>query len=929
MTALAAMEAREEVLRLELAGGEENMTKAFEDVRSIESEIARLEGDISVREGSVRSIEERIHRLLDDEKNLQRLGESEEHERVQLELELESIEGEYRKYSEGLGSTLEVLEGSERELAEMREKVDGARRGLFSLGTERSRLTSEVDSGKKVLESIHRRRGEILSRESFLEERIRTARSARAEREDELAKASGQREEQQRTIDDLKACLDSSRAELSQVESRLVSLSEQMAEFRGLQRTLAALEDEMEGFSEGVRGILKEYAGSGASGILGVVADHLQVPQRFEKAALAVLGERLQHVIVDHPDSGLSAVDYLKERSKGRGGFIPKSPRTNGGGNGSLAAVQEEGVLGPLTDLVDFSEDLNGVGDFLLGHAVVVESLDKALRLWRSSGFEGTLVTLDGDVVEPTGVITGGSLDGGGTEILSRKRRLKEVRELSASLDVELGSTRVRRDDLREKIASDEGELDEARRRLREAEKSCIDGEGSLALLEKEAVQLETSVEDIRTEARMIQDEAAQTSRHILECQERLARLADEEAATQERLQSLEGSLGELEGTLQGLRRDAEEARIKVNSITLKRESSEKALEGARTRSREFEERRSRMREEIEDSRARILLHREEIEAGRTGVEEAAAELDVRKERLVRLREEQERARSEAGEVAVQVREMRQIIGMMRDEVSRIDIRIHELKTERQGLLTRVQEEHGLDIASVSADLIGDREYDRPEAMERIGSLRQKIASLGEVNPGAVEEFEELNQRYDFLTAQKDDLESSIESLQKAIRKINRKSRERFVSTFKEVNENFSRLFPALFEGGSGEMVLIDENDPLNTGVEINVKPPGKKLRSMQLLSGGEKALVSLTMILSMFLVKPSPFCILDEVDAPLDDDNLSHFARIVQDLSRKYQVLVITHNKLTMESADVLYGITMREPGVSQVVSVRLRDVA
>ena len=180
-----------------------------------------------------------------------------------------------------------------------------------------------------------------------------------------------------------------------------------------------------------------------------------------------------------------------------------------------------------------------------------------------------------------------------------------------------------------------------------------------------------------------------------------------------------------------------------------------------------------------------------------------------------------------------------------------------------------------------------------------------------------------------FMSTQKIDLEESIESLQKAIRKINRKSRERFLSTFKEVNENFGRLFPRLLNGGSAEMILLDESDPLNTGVDIHVRLPGKRLKSMQLLSGGEKAMVSLTMILSMFLAKPSPVCILDEVDAPLDDENVGNFASIIREMSERFQFLIITHNKLTMEAVDVLYGITMREPGVSQVVSVKLREIA
>ncbi|TNF45785.1 hypothetical protein EP232_05380 [bacterium] len=353
------------------------------------------------------------------------------------------------------------------------------------------------------------------------------------------------------------------------------------------------------------------------------------------------------------------------------------------------------------------------------------------------------------------------------------------------------------------------------------------------------------------------------------------------------------------------------------------------ALESARSRSQDVDDRRNRIQEEIEDSKGQIQVHRDEIQSGSEMVVKMASELEDRKDQLIQLREEQQESRSEAALLTAKIREIRSKAANVRNEGAEIDIRVHELRTERQNLTERVREEHDLELSTLTEDDFDTEEFDKVAASEQIGSLRQKISTLGEVNPGAVEEFDELNERYEFLTTQKIDLEESIESLQKAIRKINRTSKERFLTTFKEVNENFSRLFPDLFAGGSGELVLLDETDPLNTGVEIQVKPPGKKLKSMQLLSGGEKALVSLTMILSMFLAKPSPFCILDEVDAPLDDDNLGHFASIVKDLSKDFQFLVITHNKLTMESADVLYGITMREPGVSQVVSVRMKDVA
>jgi chromosome segregation protein len=329
------------------------------------------------------------------------------------------------------------------------------------------------------------------------------------------------------------------------------------------------------------------------------------------------------------------------------------------------------------------------------------------------------------------------------------------------------------------------------------------------------------------------------------------------------------------------------------------------------------------------DASSRVETHTAEIEECRAEVMSAVSELEEKKETLRVLRKKQDELRLQADELASDARNHRTKVSVLREEASRIDIRIHELRTERQHIVERVQEEHQRDVLELTSDCFEVLEFDHKAAEERISFLREKIAQMGEVNPGAVEEFEELNERYEFLSSQKADLEASIESLLKAIRKINRTSRERFMETFTRVSENFSSLFPRLFDGGSADMILLDGSDPLNTGVEIQVRLPGKRLKSMQLLSGGEKALVSLTMILSMFLAKPSPVCILDEVDAPLDDENLGNFSEIIREMSEKYQFLIISHNKLTMESADVLYGITMREPGASQVVSVRLKDVA
>ncbi len=643
---------------------------------------------------------------------------------------------------------------------------------------------------------------------------------------------------------------------------------------------------------------------------------------------MAVLGDRLQHVIVDDPERGRSAVNFLKDRSKGRGAFIPVEPRSNGNGVTSHQGLKEEGVLGHLSHLVKFSKDINGIGEFLLGDTLLVKDLDNAIRLWKRNGFTATMVTLDGDVLETTGVVTGGNLEGGEESILARKRKLREVSKVSASIELEVDRLREKLTVLRVKISDSENSLNTLDEQHRKSELNRIDQESSFSTLAKERDYLSGTITDLGAEKTLVNDETSEITERIEQLRVRLEEVMADEKDAGLALSELEGSYQKHGVLLEERRLEFEESRMRLNTIAVRKENSQKALKSASARHLESEESINRIDQEKEDSIERIKLHHEGIEKAEVDVRTAVDSLELCKNNLSSLRENQEGARSEAEDIAAKVRDVRNRVNLLKDAISNVDIRIHELRTERQHIVERVHEDHHKDVSTIKRDEFEEGDFNEEAAVERIDSLRQKIAGLGEVNPGAVEEFDELNERFDFLTTQKADLEESIETLQKAIRKINRTSKERFLNTFKEVNESFSRLFPRLFDGGSAEMRLVDENDPLNTGVEIDVKPPGKKLRSMQLLSGGEKALVSLTMILSMFLVKPSPFCILDEVDAPLDDDNIGNFAEIIKEMSTDYQFLVITHNKLTMQSADVLYGITMREPGVSQVVSVKMKDV-
>jgi chromosome segregation protein len=925
---LTLMESKEEAIRSELVTGEGRITEGFEAVRTAEAEIARIEGEVSIGEAAVRSLTERMGRLKEDEDDLVKQTEFDRTELMQLELELAAIEDEHEKFDAQLQNAQGIFTAAETKLAKARRELETARSELFTLGNDRNRLEMEIDSSRRARESLERRSADSAQRSSDIQIRMEAFEKEKLLKEEEYGKTEEEARTTASELTALRESLGGSKISISEAESALAVLSEKQAEIRGLQKTLVALEEQMEGLPEGVRHVMRNYAETGQAGVLGVVADHIDVPQKYEKAVMAVLGERLDHIIVDGPDSGRSAVDYLKQQAGGRGSFIPKTPRANGNGHENLEHIQGTGIIGPLTEIVSFSSSLNGVGEFLLGDALLVEDLRFAMDLWRQNGVTATLVTLDGDVVEATGIITGGSQDVEETP-LARKRKIRELDLEGKKIEAELGLTRKTRSELYDKIAGDEKKLAELDERALKTERELLASQSSLSMAVRELEQLKGTQEDLRSEIELVDLEDRELGETIDRCLVRLNQLDSEEEAVKVRINALEEKVPGFNLELEESRGALEKVRIMVNTVGLRRESSQRALQTAENRTREIEERKVRISGEMADATSRMEMHKAEIEEGRAEILGAVSELEERKESLRILRKKQDESRLQADEIASDVRDHRTKASILREEASRIDIRIHELRTERQHIVERVHEEHQLDVMELTSDSFEVLEFDHKAAEERISFLREKIAQMGEVNPGAVEEFEELNERYEFLSSQKADLEASIESLLKAIRKINRTSRERFMETFTRVSENFSSLFPRLFNGGSADMILLDESDPLNTGVEIQVRLPGKRLKSMQLLSGGEKALVSLTMILSMFLAKPSPVCILDEVDAPLDDENLGNFSEIIREMSEKYQFLIISHNKLTMESADVLYGITMREPGASQVVSVRLKDVA
>ena len=713
---------------------------------------------------------------------------------------------------------------------------------------------------------------------------------------------------------------------LSQVkeaqEQRVDSLKEQIQETRSRLLSLEDLQKNYEGYQEGVRAImLKRQEEAAVNGIHGLVAEVIEAPEPYEKALTAVLGDRLQYVIVKGHEEGLEAIAYLKRESSGRGSFIPVQMSRK---NFRPLPLGETEVVAPLLEMISVKEGYRDVAEYLLSDVVIVKDLQAGLSLWNRNGYYSTMVTPEGEVIDPMGVVTGGSVDSLEGSLLAQRRRMRELRVLLTQLEAQLESETAEVRKLAAQLEEAEAkkaflaaeihrlELDRVRmehdrrtaeqesERLRRALDALIQEQGDLTAA-LQALTEETAQCDARSEAR------------LQEKQTREMTLAQKQAA-----------FIELKKTLEALEAATTQSRIRNAALGEKREHAHIDLENRRTQQQETIEQIEARHAQVAD----IAQKRADI---MESLRQSAQDMNIGREHLQdlesRLQEDRERYKAvsrELAELEESIKELRSLGESWQAKRNEHQLTLAQQRLHLQHLADNVREKYDEDLFVLSCPP-AQTNLGKEELLAEIDELRGRLERMGAVNLAAIGEYEELTSRFQFMNQQKEDLEKSIADLQRTIVKLNRICRLRFKETFEDINEKFQSIFPRLFRGGKAKLLLTDENDYLETGVDIVVQPPGKKLQSITLLSGGEKALTAVSLLFAIFLTKPSPFCFLDEVDAPLDDANIDRFIDLVKDMSEFSQFILVTHNKKSMQAAQVLYGITMGDPGISKVVSVRM----
>jgi chromosome segregation protein len=646
-----------------------------------------------------------------------------------------------------------------------------------------------------------------------------------------------------------------------------------------------------------------------------------------------VLGERLGGILIDRAEVGLEAIELLKRNAAGRSTFLVIDPSGGDEADAEVSVPGDRVVIGRAVDLVRPEPGYGELVELLLGDVIVVADLAQAVEL-HQAGVGGPIVTLEGDLIDRDGVLAGGSPEAA-SGVLAQKREIRELEGECGELETELASATAR-------LVSSKSELQRVTKTLASLKTESHDGDLAITAQEKDLIGSRGELDRLRNQRARLNSEQLELEELTGAANAERARLASVEAEAADRIAHHGAAVETLGASLESLRRAADdasaavtEAKVRVAQLGEKRasvEASAARLEGER---RELSDRIGRLEERINQDTTRaaeLISGAEEIEAELAGVRGRRRALA---ESLSEGRGSYDARQAAVGEAEVAVRKRRSETESLSSEVTALEMKLTNVELEKRHLENSIDERYHLPLASV----LGDYHLRPPvtsEDTERLAQRRKLIERMGsDINLTAIDEYTQISERHEFLSSQQIDLESAVGQLERAISKINKVSRRLFKETFDAVNAEFSAVFPRLFRGGRAKLALTphkgaegNQIDVLEAGVEIMAQPPGKKNTTVDQLSGGEKALTAVALLFAIFLIKPSPFCLLDEVDAPLDDANVDRYNAMLREMTDRSQFIVITHNKRTMEITDRLYGVTMQEPGVSKLVTVNLTRI-
>jgi chromosome segregation protein len=887
--------------RMQIQSDEQKCEFFKKDLAQLEQSEAEARAALSQFEERTKTLAQEIDELNKAKESFVQLSLFEETFLRDKETELEKLQAQIRTLQDGVEREKEALIDAANQIAYLKNDFLAKDKRRGEISKELARSEAELAETTESLSACDQKRNESSQALGSCAEAMRQRAFEAAHVAASIQALSGARQAQEKKIAALKAQIQENRSRLE---------------------SLADLQKNYEGYQEGVRAImLKKQQEVTPNGIYGLVADVIDAPEEYEKALTAVLGDRLQYIIVKGHQEGLEAIEYLKNQASGRGSFIPRelSRKLH-----KELPLGESEVIAPLMNVISVKEGYHDVAEYLLSDVVVVRDLQAGLTLWNRNGYYSTLVTPDGEVIDPMGIVTGGSGAPLERSVLTQRRRIRELASVLAQLESQLPREERESETLKQELEHAETKKNLLSAEIHRLELERVRLEHEQRAANQELERLTQSVHALTQEQSDLTTALHLVNEEIQRCLSTAEERSEEKLERERVLAQKQTACAELCQAVEAAESAVTQSRVRNAALGEKRENTHTNLANRL----KLQEATAQEIATCQARRADFQRRRQEIEQALARTEEALlssrSELQKLEQQLQTERQKYRGISTQLAEIGEAIKELRPLGESCQEEKSGVQLSLAEKRLGLQHLAANLREKYDADLDTLSADLSGNGPSEA-DLVSEIDELRGRLERMGEVNLAAIGEYEELTTRFKFMNQQKEDLEKSIADLQQTIVKLNRVCRLRFRESFEAINEKFEVIFPRLFRGGKAKLVLTDENDYLETGVDIVVQPPGKKLQSITLLSGGEKALTAVSLLFAIFLTKPSPFCFLDEVDAPLDDANIDRFTELITEMSEHSQFVLVTHNKKSMQAAEVLYGITMAEPGVSKVVSVRM----
>ena len=883
----------------------------------------KLEGEINVLKEQINSAHGSETHLNNRKAALEEEIAGKEQEKQDILTDKKDTDTQVQEIAEAAAKAKADLEAIQNKITELNNNIEAGKNTIIGELNQRATIKSKMGRFDTMMEQINIRKAELNSR-------LLRAKSDEAAREETVKKLEETFEtvtEELRQMTEQEAA---SELELGNIRENLTGLDAKLREtqtrFHQEQSKLEALTnitERYDGYGGSVKKVMEQKEKE--KGIIGVVADIIQVEAKYETAIETALGGNIQNIVTDNEETAKHMIGFLKQNRLGRATFLPLTSITKPQEFKNPEALKEKGVIGMADELVGTEEEYRNVAKAMLGRIVVVDNVDNAVKIARKFDYGIRMVTLEGELLVPGGAISGGAFKNN-SNLLGRRREMdeleKKVKKLSEDITTynqKIEDTKSKRNKLRMDLEALKTEMQRksieqntARLNISQARERMEEEAESAQSLKLEEQEIETKIFEIRSGKESITQELAASEELEKTTQEQILGFQKELESC--RLEESEASAhaGEWEVKVEKMRQALDYKQANVDRIGGE-------LERAQAELKEILEALTENAQEVERKKNNILEIEKTIAASHENQDASRKKLDedlAKKEELSAKQKDFFRSREE----------MSERMNALDKEVYRLGEQKKKLEDGIEGQINYMWDEYEITLSD-AAGLRNEEMNDLPAMKREISGLKDEIRKLGNVNVNAIEDYKNLMERYTFMKTQHDDLVEAEKTLEGIIEELDTAMRKQFTEKFAEISREFDKVFKELFGGGKGTLELMEDEDILEAGIRIIAQPPGKKLQNMMQLSGGEKALSAISLLFAIQNLKPSPFCLLDEIEAALDDSNVGRFAKYLHKLTKNTQFIVITHRRGTMEQVDRLYGITMQEKGVSTLVSVNLID--